>query len=57
MRIALSPFWAKTILMLNSFRRLLIMCKGYDGDDENFTELVWKDDKSIDLAEGNSGTS
>ena len=49
MKITLSPFWAKIILMLNPFKKLLVMCKGYDGDDENFTELIWEDDKYIDF--------
>lgn len=49
MKINLTPFLAKYILMLNPFRRLIVVCKGYDGDDENFTELVWEDDKNMDF--------
>lgn len=36
-------------LKLNSFRRLFIMCKGYSEDFDNFTELVWEDDKNLDF--------
>lgn len=25
------------------------MCRGYSGDDVNFTELVWQDDKDLDF--------
>jgi len=49
MEIPLSPFFAKLILRLNPFGRLLVMCKGYNEDCENFTELVWKDDKYLDF--------
>ncbi len=45
MAISLSPFFAKLILRLNSFSRILVVCKGYSEDYENFTELVWEDDK------------
>lgn len=27
----------------------LVMCRGYSGDDVNFTELVWQDDKDLDF--------
>lgn len=49
MEIPLSPFIAKLILRLNPFRRVFIMCKGYSEDYENFTELVWQDDKYLDF--------
>ena len=49
MEISLSPFLAKLILRLNPFRRVLVMCKGYSEDYENFTELVWGDDKNLDF--------
>lgn len=25
------------------------MCRGYNEDDANFTELVWEDDKDLDF--------
>lgn len=49
MEIHLPRFLAKFILRLNPFRRILIMCKGYDEDFESFTELVWEDDKHLDF--------
>ncbi len=49
MEIPLSPFWAKFILRFNPFRRILVVCKGYSEDYENFTELVWEDDKFLDF--------
>lgn len=47
--INLSPFWAKMILRLNPFQRSIVVCKGYNEDYENFTELVWEDDKDLDF--------
>ena len=49
MKINLTPFLAKSILRLNPFKKLIVVCKGYDGDDENFTELIWEDDKNLDF--------
>ena len=47
MEIQLSPFFAKLVLRLNPFSRLLVVCRGYSEDYENLTELVWKDDKNL----------
>ena len=49
MEISLSPFFAKLVLYLNPFDFILVVCKGYDDDYGNFTELVWKDDKYLDF--------
>ena len=49
MEINISPFWAKIILRLNFVDKLLVMCKGYNEDYDNFTELVWEDDKNLDF--------
>jgi len=49
MEITISPLLAKIFLRLNRFRNVLIMCKGYNEDYKNFTELVWKDDKDLDF--------
>lgn len=51
MEIQLSPFFAKLILWLNPFTRFKVMCRGYNEDFENFTELVWRDDKYLDFAD------
>jgi len=49
MAINLSPKLAKIILQFNPFIRLKVMCLGYSEDLENFTELVWEDDKYLDF--------
>ena len=51
MEIKLSPFFAKIILIFNPFNRLKIMCCGYNEDFENFTELVWQDDKYLNFGD------
>ncbi len=54
MEIKLSPFFAKIILRFNPFNRLKVMCRGYNEDFENFTELVWQDDKHLDFTDQES---
>lgn len=54
MSITLSPFFAKMILFLNPFSRLMVVCRGYNEDDDNFTELVWRDDKDMDFYDNSS---
>lgn len=52
MAINLSPFWAKVILRIIPYRFshcILVTCCGYSEDMENFTELVWEDDKDLDF--------
>lgn len=52
MEIQLSPFWVKLILRIVPYglsHRILIMCRGYSEDLQNFTELVWEDDKYLDF--------
>ena len=49
MAIDLSPFLAKIFLFLNPFAGIKVMCRGYSEDLENFTELVWADDKDLDF--------
>ena len=49
MGITISPFLAKIILRFNLFRSVLVVCKGYSEDYDNFTELVWEDDKDLDF--------
>jgi len=51
MGIKLSPFFAKIILRFNPFNRLKVVCRGYSEDFENFTELVWQDDKHLDFTD------
>lgn len=48
--INLHPLIAKFILWANPFTRdVLVMCKGYNDDDANFTELVWADDRNLNF--------
>ena len=54
MTLSLSPFLAKLILLLNPFRRIIVVCKGYSEDYKNFTELVWEDDKYLDFYDHDS---
>lgn len=49
METTISPFLAKIILRFNPFGKLIVVCKGYNEDYENFTELVWEDDKYLDF--------
>jgi len=49
MFIGLPPKLAKIVLRFNPFVRLKVMCRGYSEDLENFTELVWQDDKYLDF--------
>lgn len=51
MAINLLPVIAKIILRFNPFVRLKVMCRGYSEDLENFTELVWEDDKDLDFSD------
>ena len=51
MEINLSPTFAKILLRLNPFARFKVMCRGYSEDLENFTELVWGDDKYLDFGD------
>ncbi len=47
--INLTPLVAKIILFINPFARIQVMCRGYNEDLANFTELVWGDDKDLDF--------
>lgn len=45
--IPITPAQAKEILWRNTSPDMRVMCRGYSDDDENFTELVWSDDKNL----------
>ncbi|HUT22418.1 MAG TPA: hypothetical protein VMX18_03370 [Candidatus Bipolaricaulota bacterium] len=49
MEINISPTSAKIMLRFNPLARLKVMCRGYNEDLKNFTELVWEDDKYLDF--------
>jgi hypothetical protein len=49
MAITLNPSLAKILLRINPFRKILVVCKGYNEDYNNFTDLVWEDDRDLDF--------
>ena len=49
MEIKISPMAAKIVLKINPFSKIKVMCLGYNEDQENFTELVWQDDKDLEF--------
>ena len=51
MEFTIHPILAKLILRFNPFHRILVVCLGYNGDYEEFTELVWADDKDLDFTD------
>jgi hypothetical protein len=48
-QITVSPDVAKFVLQHNTSDKLFVMCRGYNEDDDNLTELVWEDDKDLDF--------
>ena len=48
-RLRCDGILARVILQFNPFSRWMVMCKGYSEDLENFTELVWEDNKYLDF--------
>ena len=49
MSVNLTPSLAKFILRFNPFSRFIVVWRGYSEDLENFTELVWEDDKNLNF--------
>ncbi len=47
--IPLAPHEARVAFWENNSPHVRIMCRGYNDDDENFTELVWEDDWNLDF--------
>lgn len=43
------PDVAKYVLQFNTSPKLLVMCRGYNEDDSELTELVWEDDQDLDF--------
>ena len=48
-QVTVSPDVAKYVLQHNTSHKLLVMCRGYNEDDTELTELVWEDDKDLDF--------
>lgn len=50
MAIKVPPIIAKMLLMVSRWTTLyIVVCRGYNDDDDNYTELVWEDDKELDF--------
>lgn len=48
--IRVPAFLVRSALWIQQFTGgYLVMCRGYNEDDANFTELVWEDDKDLDF--------
>ena len=47
--VQLNPIQARAILARNNSPDILVMCRGYNGEDDQFTELVWADDAELDF--------
>ncbi len=47
--IPLTPQQARAILKHNTSPAITVMCRGYNEDTEQFTELVWADDADLDF--------
>ncbi len=47
--VQLTPPQAKAILRRNTSPDILVMCRGYNDEDDQFTELVWEDDAELDF--------
>ena len=47
--IQLTPLQTRAILKHNTSPGILVMCRGYNGEDDQFTELVWEDDADLDF--------
>lgn len=45
---------AHILLRINRSNRILIMCRGYNEDYDNLTELVWEDDRMLDFQDRDS---
>ncbi len=41
----------KLILRIHTAPRVLVMCRGYSEEFDQFTELVWEDDKDLSFAD------
>lgn len=55
MAIRVPAFLARFALWIQQFTGgYLVVCRGYNEDDVNFTELVWEDDKDLDFCDRQS---
>jgi hypothetical protein len=50
--IKITKSFVKIFLFISRFfndNNFVVVCRGYDGDEENYTGLYWDDDKDIYL--------
>ncbi len=52
--IPLTPQQARAILKHNTSPAISVMCRGYNEDTEQFTELVWSEDADLDFNDQSS---
>ncbi len=49
--IPLTPQQARAMLKCNTSPAITVMCRGYNEDTEQFTELVWPEDADLDFSD------
>ncbi len=49
LEIPLTPEQARAILKYNTSPAITVMCRGYNEDTEQFTELVWPEDADLEF--------
>jgi len=55
MAVRISRYIARTMLWLTQYiPGFIVVCRGYNDDDINFTELVWEDDCILDFLDKQS---
>ncbi len=54
LEIPLTPRQARAILKQNTSPQILVVCRGYNQDTAQFTELVWADDANLDFEDHTS---
>ncbi len=47
--LQLTPVLARAILKCNTSPDILVMCRGYNDEADQFTELVWRDDADLEF--------
>ena len=58
MKINIPRFFGKILLWISQFfndNKFLLVCKGYNEDNDYFTGLYWRDDKDLDFFDKSYG--
>jgi hypothetical protein len=53
MTLKIPGYFAKPVLYLTNFfndNKVILVCKGYDNDFDNYTGLYWDEDKDTDFS-------